>query len=206
MKIALLGGSFNPVHNGHLSLAENVIMELGYDKVVFVPAYISPFKQTHTMLDKAVRLRMLQLAIADNPSFEVDDFELKSEGVSYTIDTVRYFYKHYDVSGKPGLIIGADLLPAFSMWKNAEALSGLVELIVGRRPEKLVVADGVKRHSTPEKTAQYNAPIPPYIRLQNETLQISSSYIRSAIREHKAWRYLVPESVYREIIKNGLYK
>ena len=95
MKIAILGGSFNPVHNGHLSLAENVYIELGFDVIVFFPAYISPFKQDAHIAPAHHRLAMLLEATKGNQHFLVDDFELNRQEVSYTIDTVRYCYSKY---------------------------------------------------------------------------------------------------------------
>lgn len=210
MKIAILGGSFNPVHNGHLSLAENVYLELGFDRIIFFPAYISPFKQNAQTVSAPHRLAMLEAATQDNPHFAVDDFELKRKEISYTIDTVRYCYERYSIDGKLGLIIGADLPENFYAWKDAETLLALTDLIVGNRPAKTMVENGKKiTVKTTKKTSEampQQKSVPPFIQLQNETLQISSTYIRTAIAQNKAWRYLVQNSTYRYIRENGLYK
>lgn len=210
MKIAILGGSFNPVHNGHLSLAENVYLELGFDRIIFFPAYISPFKQNAQTVSAPHRLAMLEAATQDNPHFAVDDFELKRKEISYTIDTVRYCYERYPIDGKLGLIIGADLPENFYAWKDAKTLLALTDLIVGNRPAKTMVENGKKiTVKTTKKTSevmQQQKSVPPFIQLQNETLQISSTYIRTAIAQNKAWRYLVQNSTYRYIRENGLYQ
>lgn len=205
MKIAILGGSFDPVHNGHLSLAENVYLELGYERIIFFPAFVSPFKQASKPLSKKDRLNMLILATEDNPRFSVDDFELERQGVSYTIDTVEYCYKNYTIEGKLGLIIGADLLENFYAWKDAEKLLSLTELIVGERPMKRTIVAG-KKVPLAKKAKEQKFSLPPFTQLKNESLQISSSYIRAAIAENKAWRYLVQEKIYEYITNKGLYK
>ncbi|MEL3907842.1 MAG: nicotinate (nicotinamide) nucleotide adenylyltransferase [Treponemataceae bacterium] len=204
MKTAILGGSFDPIHNGHLSLAENVYLELAYEKIIFFPAFVSPFKQTSKPLSKEDRLNMLILATENNPHFLVDDFELRKQGVSYTIETVEYCYKNYAIKGKLGLIIGADLLEKFYAWKDAKKLLSLVELIVGERPAKRTIVAGKKVPLEKKKKLKFS--IPSFTQLKNESLQISSSYIRAAIAENKAWRYLVPEKIYDYIVNNGLYK
>ena len=224
MKIAILGGSFDPVHNGHLALAENVRLELHYDKIIFFPAFISPFKQNkygqnEYELFAEQRRTMLLLATENNPYFAVDDFELRQKNISYTIDTVAYCYKTYPIDGKLGLIIGADLLNGFYAWKAADSLLASCELIVGMRPSKVVVQNGLKVEiydknalaasdtATKRSAAKTTKPrIPPYTRLNNETLQISSTYIRTAIQQKKAWRYLVPDCIYRYIVQNELYR
>lgn len=210
MRIAILGGSFNPVHNGHLSLAENVYTELGYERVLFFPAYISPFKKDAEMLPAEHRCKMLELVTEDNPRFDVDDFELRQAKVSYTIDTVKYCYKNYSLDGKLGLVVGMDLLASFYKWKDAEKLLQLVDLIVGNRPAKIVVENGLKiKLNNPEFLEHSDSRqnhFPDFKELENESLQISSSYIRTAIAQKKAWRYLVPEKIYQYILENRLYE
>lgn len=207
MKIAILGGSFNPVHNGHLSLAENVYIELGFDAIVFFPAYISPFKQDAHIAPAHHRLAMLLEATKGNPHFLVDDFELNRQEVSYTIDTVRYCYSKYPLTGKPGLIVGADLLENIYEWKDAETLFELTDLIIGKRPSESVCTKARKNLAENNKLA--NAPHIKrlkFIELQNTALQISSTQIRNAISQKKAWRYLVQNSTYKYIEEEGLYK
>ena len=135
MKLAILGGTFNPVHIGHLMLAEDVRKEFGYDKILFIPACVPPHKAYNACVSDSDRLEMLRLATKDNPYFDVDDCELKRKGISYTIDTIYDLESRYQeqIEGKIGLIIGDDLLSGFESWHLAETLALRVRLIVGRR-------------------------------------------------------------------------
>lgn len=198
MKLAIFGGSFNPVHIGHLFLAEEVRIRFGYQKILFVPVNIPPHK---TMADGASgqdRVEMLNLAIKDNPFFQVDSLELQRGGVSYTYDTVEELEAKYSsvLEEKIGLIMGDDLVPGFSTWKNAELLPQKTDLILARR-----------MICTPENEVVFQYP---HLELGNSILPISSSDIRSRIISSqkdtlKAWRYLVSEPVYEYIVQRRLY-
>ena len=192
MKIAILGGTFNPIHIGHLMLAEDVRKEFGYDKILFIPACVPPHKVYQASVSDADRLEMIRLAIADNPYFDVDSCELQRKGVSYTIDTIYDLESRYQeqIEGKIGLIIGDDLLNGFGSWHLADALALRVRLIVGRR-----------LYSTLPLESPF--PFPP---LSNSILPISSSEIRQKIQSKKSWRYLVPNSVFQYIESRNLYE
>ncbi|PIE97363.1 MAG: nicotinate (nicotinamide) nucleotide adenylyltransferase [Treponema sp.] len=196
MKLAMFGGSFNPIHIGHLALADAVCTELGYDKVAFVPTFISPFKLNSVLPEPKHRLNMIELAIRNaTEKFFCEDHEIVEKGVSYTIDTVSYIYEKYkdELEGKIGLLIGSDLVKSFLMWKDADKILETTDVIIGNRPfltdlEIKIIPDF------------------PHKKLNNIALQISSSLIRQSIEEKKSWRYLVPEAVYEYIITNGLYE
>ena len=192
MKIAILGGTFNPIHIGHLMLAEDVRKEFGYDKILFIPACVPPHKAYNACVSDADRLEMLRLATKDNPYFEVDDCELKRKGISYTIDTIYDLESRYQekIEGKIGLIIGDDLLSGFDSWHLAETLALRVRLIVGRRNSSVLPLE---------------SPFP-YSPLSNSILPISSSDIRNRIKNNKSWRYLVPDSVFQYINDRNLYE
>ena len=114
MRLAVLGGSYNPIHIGHLMLADAVALRYGYDTIAFVPAFLSPFKDGHSGCTADDRLAMVKLAIADNPAFYCEPCEIQRQGVSYTIDTLKFLKKKFpQCEGKIGLIIGDDVLEGF---------------------------------------------------------------------------------------------
>jgi nicotinate-nucleotide adenylyltransferase len=175
-----LGGSFNPIHKGHIFLAETVIKTLGYGLVVLVPAYISPFKQGDPGDGDALkrraeeRLSLLLAAVEGNRRLTVDDCELAREGVSYTVDTVGDIVERYRPDGKPGLIIGDDLAGDFFRWRRAADIAGRCDLIVANRTGG-------------------GAEIPfPHTRLGNAVMPISSSMVREKMAKGEDWRDLAP--------------
>jgi nicotinate-nucleotide adenylyltransferase len=180
LKIAVLGGSFNPVHKGHIFLAETVIEKLDYGLVVLVPAYISPFKQRESCRDEAVlkrqaseRLSLLLAAIEGNRRLTVDDCELGREGVSWTIDTIVDIVERYRPDGRLGLIIGDDLAADFPRWRKAAKIAECCDLIVANR------IGGVD--------------IPfPHTRLDNAAMPVSSSMVREKMAKGEDWHDLSP--------------
>jgi nicotinate-nucleotide adenylyltransferase len=182
LKIAILGGSFNPVHKGHIFLAETVVEKLDYDLVVLVPAYISPFKQGASSGDDGgqkqqaeERLARLLAAVEGKRRLAVDDCELCREGVSYTIDTVADIVERYRPDGRPGLIIGDDLVADFPRWRRAAEIAECCDLIVADRTGG-------------------GAAVPfPHIRLGNAVVPVSSSMVREKIANGEDWRIFAPE-------------
>ncbi|MFO8064440.1 MAG: nicotinate (nicotinamide) nucleotide adenylyltransferase [Spirochaetota bacterium] len=187
MRIAMFGGSFDPVHVGHLFVAEEARINLHYDRILFIPAFQPPHKSGPPAAPPQDRVRMLRLAVDDRTEFEVDTYELDQRGVSYTIETVRHLYETYPIEGRLGLIIGDDLLEGFHTWKESQTLEQLVEVIVATRQEDF------------EATHRYAA-------IDNSPLPVSSSDIRARVGADKAYRYLVPESVYGHIREHELYR
>jgi nicotinate-nucleotide adenylyltransferase len=187
VRTALFGGSFNPIHIGHLIMAEEVLLATGCDRILFLPANIPP----HKALDDPgpeLRAAMVEASIGADPRFGLSRCELERSGISYTIDSLRILQFQGLVEKKPCIIIGDDLLDGFSSWKEADLLSREAELIVVRRtsPRKLLFAY-------------------PHRYLNNRILPISSTEIRTLIQEGGAWRYLVPEGARGVIEKNALY-
>ena len=196
MRLAVLGGSYNPIHIGHLMLADAVALRYGYDTVAFIPAFLSPFKDGHSGCTAEDRLAMVKLAIADNPAFYCEPCEIQRQGVSYTIDTLKFLKKKFpECEGKIGLIIGDDLLEGFSGWREAEHIPDYADIIVGNRI--------IDRYSTEQAASAGKVP---HLRVDNALLPVSSSGIRAAIKEKKSWRYLVPSAVYSYIKEHKLYE
>lgn len=188
MKIGILGGTFNPVHIGHLILAEEVREKLNLDKVIFVPAYLPPHKNNPDIARPEHRYKMTGLAISANRYFSVSDIEIKRKGRSYTIDTLREFKKVYP---KDSLyfITGSDLLKYLSKWKDLKDVIRMVKFIVATRPGYPL------------------AKIPAYIKtIGIRAVDISGFEVRQCIKRGKSFRYLVPEAVFGYIKRNRLYK
>ena len=192
MKIAILGGTFDPPHLGHLILADTVIRELNYDKVLFIPSKIPPHKNISGEVSNEDRLNMLKLSIEDDKRFSFDDYELKSEGISYSIKTLNYLYENYDIDGKIALIIGADLIKDFHKWKEPEKISKLSNIVAVNREE----SDNLDK----ENIEKYNIKI-----IIAPRIDISSTLIRERIKKNKAFRYFLNDKVYNYIISNKLY-
>ncbi|MDR1389211.1 MAG: nicotinate (nicotinamide) nucleotide adenylyltransferase [Treponema sp.] len=199
MRAAILGGSFNPVHLGHLYLADAALNAFHYDRVLFFPANISPFKQHAPdcagrpagnpleYADAADRLDMLLASMPADPRFAVDDMELKRQGVSYTIDTINELCGKYSLDEKPALLLGDDLAADFDKWKSAAEIAQKADIILARRGNPAL-----------------NFPFP-HKTLKNEVMAVSSRQIRSFIASGGPWRYLVPSGARTIIEERGLY-
>lgn len=192
MKIAILGGTFDPPHLGHLILADTVLKELNYDKVLFIPSKIPPHKNISGEVSNEDRLNMLKLSIEDDKRFSFDDYELKSEGISYSIKTLNYLYQNYNIDGKIALIIGADLIKDFHKWKEPEKISELANIVAVNREEN--------ENLFKENIEKYKIKI-----IIAPRIDISSTLIRERIKKNKAFRYFLNDKVYNYIISNKLY-
>ena len=199
-RIGIFGGSFDPIHLGHLLMAEQFRSELSLDTVKFIPAKISPFILHYTPTADKHRLEMLKLAIGAHPNFEIDPIEIQRGGVSYTIDTVEQLQ-----SNQPDatwfLLIGADSLKDFKKWKSPEKLLRSVQLVVARRggcPEPdWKELDGLASEETLRAIQQ--------IRLDIPVMEISSTAVRQRIETKRSIRYLVPAPVEVYIQEHQLY-
>jgi nicotinate-nucleotide adenylyltransferase len=188
MKAVVLGGTFNPVHNGHLFIAEEVRSVFGYDIAIFVPSNQPVHKDPSPVLAARHRLAMLRRAVAGNERFIVDPGEIERGGPSYSIDTVANLIPLYGIEGKPGFVIGDDLVAGFPTWKNVDELVRIVDLIVARR-----TLAGPVQLAHPHRT------------VMNAILPISSSEIRRRIGEGRPVKYLLPDAVLDYIRDNTLY-
>ena len=129
MTICIFPGTFNPIHNGHLKMAEFALDKYNFDKIIFIPAYLPPHKEIDKELAKH-RFEMVKLAISNNPKFEISDIEYQSEGKSYSLITVQKIIEQYDIKSRLNFIIGTDAFAKIDTWYKAEELKKLVHFIV----------------------------------------------------------------------------
>ena len=194
MKYAILGGSFNPVHIGHLLLADAVLSGLDYDRIILVPAFQSPLKSEAEGASPRDRIEMLAASIPGDPRLTIDDCELHREGLSFTIDTIKDIVARYAPEGKPGLILGDDLISTFDKWRNPGDIADQTNIIVARRlPPGTDSSIGAVNFLYPHKT------------LDNEIVSVASQQIRERIGNGGAWRYYVPYGARQIIEDRGLY-
>jgi len=201
MRIGLFGGSFNPVHIGHLRLAEACYRQARLDRVEFMPAAQQPHKPHGPVANAQHRLAMLQLAIAGNPAFEISTDEIDRGGVSYTVDTLRAF-KARRPDARLFLLLGADSLADLPEWREAAAICQLATPLV------------VRRAGHPEPDYEPLAPLMAPARLaelqgwqiEMPDTPISSSEIQRLIASGEPWHTLVPPAVAQYIERHGLYR
>jgi len=188
-RIGLFGGSFDPIHLGHLLVGQAAIEELGLERLFFIPAARSPFKPEQQPAPCEVRLAMIRLALAGRTDCEVDDFEIQRGGTSFTVDTVRYFAQRF-AQAKLCYLIGADNVPGLPKWRAPEELAELAEFVVIPRP------------------GESPGPIPPPFRgqyLAGFPFGVSASQIRHRVRLGQTVDHLVPAPVAEAICNNRLY-
>ena len=188
MRAVIFGGTFNPVHYGHLFLAEEVRSAFGYDAAILVPNNQPVHKDPAPVVPAAHRLEMLRRAVKGFAEFVVVESEIKRGGPSYSIETVEELVEKFALAEKPGFLIGDDLVEGFPSWKNAQRLSQMVDLFVARRTLAAPVLLEYPHHV-----------------VSNTILPISSSEIRRRISEGRTVRFLLPDAVLDYIKANKLY-
>jgi len=189
MRIGLYGGSFDPVHRGHLMVAQSALEELGLDRLIFIPAWQSPFKPASRPVAGLHRLRWLRMSLAGQSRCCVDPLELERGGASYTIDTVRVF-KEIHPRETLFYLIGADHVAQLPQWRGAESLAAMVEFVVIPRPGSPCVS------------------LPRLYRLRHLRgwpIDVSSSEIRERVRRGLAIHHLVPTAVAEDLSSNRFY-
>lgn len=190
MKVGLFFGSFNPVHIGHMVLANYMLEYTDLERIWFVVSPHNPLKQKNSLLDEKQRLRLVDLAIGDNVKLKASDIEFKLPQPSYTINTLTYLKEKFPKNDY-ALIMGSDNLQGFEKWKNYEEILKQYELYVYPRPD----SDGGKLKTHP-KVKFVNAPL----------VEISSTAIRIAIKEKKDVRYFLPEASWNYIKEMHFYE
>ena len=133
-KIILFGGTFDPVHHGHTTVAQSAVDQIGADKLIFIPAKCSPHKQSHPQASDHCRMAMLALAVAGNDKFSVSDCELKRPSPSYSLDTINFFRQSYGADAKLYWLIGADMVRALGAWHKIERIVERCSLCIMTRP------------------------------------------------------------------------
>lgn len=198
-RLGIMGGTFDPIHYGHLVTAEGARHELGLEKVVFIPAGKPPHKTGYNITEPWCRYIMTCLAIKSNPFFQVSSIEVERPGPSYTIDTVRAIHQLYPGS-EIYFITGADAVLEILTWKNAEKLLSMCRFISASRPgyDLGELYGKLSGMSWDLKKNIYYMEVP--------ALAISSTEIRRRVREGRPIKYLLPEPVENYILKNGLYR
>lgn len=215
-KIGILGGTFNPIHIGHLRTAEEVKEALDLDQVLFVPSFDPPFTK-QCLASFSHRLTMVRLAIGDNPAFSASDVEAKIHGKSYTAHTVQKLIGEY-TGCRLFFIIGTDAFVDLPKWYNPEEIIRQVEVIVVLRPlceiERLMESPFLGSTQTNKlnslrsrKKVSLIATVSGrrIVFLRTTPLDISSSFIRNQMRKGKSLKYLLPQKVESYIIFNNLY-
>ncbi|MGB9773153.1 MAG: nicotinate-nucleotide adenylyltransferase [Bacteroidota bacterium] len=192
MRLGIFGGSFNPPHIGHLIVAERVRESVLLDRILFVPTAVPPHKGMVDLVDAQHRLAMVQLAIKDNPFFELCDCEVKRGGISYTIETIREL-KAYYTGNEFYLIIGLDNFLGFHRWRDPEAILAEVVLIVMDRP-----GSNESPNSSPYVDRALFVEVP--------LIEISASMIREKVKSGESIRYMVPRDVEEYIYSQNLYR
>ena len=213
MRLAVLGGSFNPPHIGHFALADAVHSEMGFDTVLLVPTFISPLKINENFATAEDRLEMLSLACEGSPFLSVCDCELRRGGVSYTVDTLRFVVEKYgdDLAEKPALVLGFDWAASFCKWRQTEEIIALADIILARRPGFSADFEKMREESGGGAAGRASVLFPgmrkpaTVLFASNLELPIASSDIRRRIAQGKSWRYLVPDAVSGYIARKGLY-
>ncbi len=186
MRIGILGGTFDPVHNGHLHIAREVSRKLKLSKIIFIPTYLPPHKQGSGVTTARHRCNMLRLAIAKRKGFQVSGIEIKRKGRSYSVDTLRQLKKRYGAGKELYFITGSDSLRY--RWKNLNEILRLCRFVVVRRP-------GFSMRAASSRL----------ITMDIKALDISSTDIRRKVNKGRAVAKLVPKPVALYIKKHGLY-
>ncbi len=202
-RIGVMGGTFDPIHTGHLLAAQEALEQFNLDEVVFVPAAASPFKQDEAVSDAEHRYLMAAIATAANPAFRVSRVEMERPAPSFTIDTMRLLKRAYGTRSEMYFIAGADTVLELGGWKEPEALLELCTLIAINRPGDRVEA--IRKSLTPKERKRF-ADHPRIVPMDMPGMEISSTDIRRRVREGKPLLYLVPDAVGAYILKNGLYR
>jgi len=191
MKIGILGGTFDPVHNGHIYLAKKVCRRIGLSKVIFIPTYLPPHKKGVKVTPARHRYNMLKLAIKGNKNFSISDIEIKRKGRSYSVETLRQLRAQYGPKAEIFFITGSDSLKELDKWKNLNEILKLCKFVIAKRP-------GFNAKKAPKAKG--------FVILNINALDISSRDIRQRVKSATPLKNLIPARLISYIAKYKLYK
>ena len=211
-RIGLFGGTFNPIHLGHLRGAEEIWQAFQLEEVIFIPSSVPPHKVTEKIIEAKHRLEMVNLAISSNPHFSASDLELSRPGRSFSIDTIRFFQERLEDTFF--FILGGDAFAEIETWKDFQNLFSLCHFIVMARPgsqknispspfPEILIPDF--RHAPGEKAWIHHSGHRVYFK-EISFLDISSTKVRELIEKGESVKYLIPAEVEAYIQKHGLYR
>lgn len=198
-KVGIMGGTFNPIHNGHLFLAEHAYEQAGLNHVLFMPTMNPPHKAGLTVESAEHRINMVRLAIADNPHFIISDIELQRPGITYTSDTLKAL-KENEPDRDYYFIVGADSLMMMSYWMDPQTVFRLSTIVAGGREQ---CTQEQLEEQAKYLENEYNGKI---ILLDMPIMEISSEKVRERVAREKFIRYYVPDRVVSYINEHNLYK
>jgi len=198
-RLGIMGGTFDPIHYGHLVAAEAAAHEFSLDRVIFVPAARPPHKKDYPITEAGHRYLMTVLAVTTNPKFEASSIEIDRSGYSYTFDTVREFRHVYGEEVQVFFITGADAILEIMTWKNVQKLIEICSFIAATRPGFDLTALDQRIQELPRGCQDRIFP------MEVPALAISSTDIRQRVREGRPIKYLLPEPVEYFLLKNRLY-
>jgi len=224
MRIGIMGGTFDPIHLGHLRAAEEIYWAFDLDKIIFIPSSQPPHKDENKVASALHRYEMVSLATIFTPYFSVSSIEIDRPGRSYSVETVKELLKVYGKDAVLYFIVGVDAFLEISTWWNAKELLGLVQFIVTARPGWRL--DDVEKSLSKEQRQRLDNPRFRYVRISEiesdreikipqrglvllvevTSLDISSSEIRQLVEEGRSVRFLVPDTVAAYVAKNQLYR
>ena len=218
MKLAILGGSFNPLHIGHAMLADVITHELGYDKVLFIPTSNPPHKEITAKITTEQRVEMVRrfCESVGTGKFELETCEIERGGISYTVDTLDYIIKKYEgqLEGKPALLMGEEIAAEFSKWRDPDVVASKSDLIIVPRYPDYYGKNVAEVQNIPKGNyyGDFKAGFDrskfkyPHRYLEIPILTVSSTEIRARIASNKSYKYLVPNVIFEYIEEEKLYR
>lgn len=198
-RVGMLGGTFDPVHYGHLAVAEDCRAQLGLDEVLFVPAGGPPHKQGRAISPARDRLAMVELAIADNPRFRLSRIDVERPGLSYSVDTVQTLQARLGPEARIFFIIGADSLADLPRWRDPDRLAALCQIVAVNRPGYPMLDLVTLEEAIPDARRRI-------IQLATPGVDVSATQLRQRVAEGRPIRYLVPDAVRAYIQEHRLYR